>query len=55
MPLAVEQARWMRQSLQGGASTWINTPEAFAPYALLRDFVERRLDRPLRSAALLPK
>ena len=51
VPLAAEQARWMRQSLLGGASTWVNTPEAYAPYVLLRDFVERRLDRPLRSAA----
>ena len=55
VPLAAEQARWMRQSLLGGASTWVNTPEAYAPYVLLRDFVERRLDRPLRSAAMLPK
>ena len=55
VPLAAGQARWMRQSLLGGASTWVNTPEAYAPYVLLRDFVERRLDRPLRSAAMLPK
>lgn len=55
VPLAAGQARWMRQSLLGGASTWVNTPEAYAPYVLLRDFVERRLDRPLRSTAMLPK
>ena len=55
VPLAPEQVRWMRRSLMGGASTWVNDEEAYAPYVLLRDFVERRLERPLRSAAMLPK
>lgn len=53
--LADAQARWLRQALQGGASTWVNRPDCYAPFTLLRAFVEGRIDRPLRAAAMLPK
>ena len=54
-PVAAAQARWMRMALQSGASAWVNQPDCYAPYTLLRAFVETRLDRPVRSAAMLPK
>ena len=41
--------------LQGGASTWVNQPDCYAPFTLLRAFVEGRIDRPIRAAAMLPK
>ena len=53
--LSPEQTRWMRHALQVGSASWVDTEEAQAPYPLLRDYVERRLDRPLRSASMLPK
>lgn len=53
--VAAEQARWMRRMLLSGASTWTNAPDCYAPFTLLRAFVEQRLDRPLRSASMLPE
>lgn len=50
MTVTAEQVRWMREALQGGASTWVDTEDTQAPYELLRSYVERRLERPLRSA-----
>jgi len=53
--VAVAQARWMRMALQSGASGWVNTQDCYAPFTLLKGFVEARIDRPLRAAAMLPK
>lgn len=53
--LAPQQVRWMREMLQRGSSAWIDTQEAYAPYSLLRKYVEGRLGRRIRSAALLPE
>jgi len=53
--VAAAQARWMREALQSGSAGWVNRPDSYAPFTLLRAFVEQRLDRPLRSASLLPK
>jgi len=52
--LTPPQLRWMRQALQTGSASWINTPEAAAPFALLRNYVEQRLGRKIRSASQLP-
>lgn len=54
MPVSVAQARWMRRALETGAAAWVNTPDCYAPFTLLRSFVESRLDRPIRAASLLP-
>lgn len=54
-PLAPEQLRWLRRALACGASGWVEDDAAFAPYSLLRAFVEGRLERPPRSAAMLPE
>ncbi|MBQ8654096.1 MAG: DNA repair protein RecO [Clostridia bacterium] len=53
--VAAAQAKWMRMALRSGASSWVNTPDCYAPYTLLRGFVETRLDRSIRAAAMLPK
>lgn len=53
--LAPQQAAWLRMALQSGASAWVNRPDQYAPYTLMRHFVENRLDRPVRSASMLPK
>lgn len=45
------QARWMREMLQKGSASWVNTPECHAPYALLRSYVESRLGRRVKSGA----
>ena len=45
----------MRQALTAGSASWVNTPDAQAPFALLKDYVERRLGRRIKSAAMLPK
>lgn len=53
--VAVAQARWMRHALETGASAWVNEPDRYAPFTLLRGFVESRVDRPIRAAGMLPK
>ena len=52
--LAAAQARWMREALRCGASGWVNRADSYAPFTLLRGFVESRLERPIRAAAMLP-
>lgn len=54
-PLAHAQRRWMQHALRTGSASWVDTPEMYAPLSLLRDYVETRLDQPVRSAAMLPK
>lgn len=53
--IAAAQAKWMRMALQSGSASWVNAPDCYAPYTMLRAFVESRLDKPLRAAAMLPK
>lgn len=53
--LAPAQAAWLRMALHSGSAAWVNTPDCYAPFTLLRHFVESRLERPVRSAAMLPK
>ena len=38
----------------GKYSSWVDTPDASAPFSLLRDYVERRMGRRIKSAAMLP-
>jgi len=54
-PLSPEQLRWMRMALETGSAGWVNTPKAFVPFILLRRYVEHRLGRRIRSAAMLPE
>ena len=53
--LSAEQLRWMRMALETGSAGWVNTQEAAAPFILLRRYVEQRLGRRIRSAAMLPE
>ena len=53
--IASAQAKWMRMALQSGTAAWVNTSDCYAPYTMLRAFVENRLDRRIRAAAMLPK
>ncbi len=54
-PVSAAQVRWMSRMLQSGSASWVDTPEMMAPYRLLRDYVESRLDRPVRAASMLPR
>lgn len=53
--VSAAQAKWMRTMLQSGSASWVDTPEMIAPYTLLRTYVESRLDKPVRAAAMLPR
>ena len=53
--LAASQLRWMRTALQSGASGWVDSQTAEAPFALLRHYTEQRLGRRIRSATQLPR
>ena len=53
--LSPEQVRWMRNALTVGSASWVNTPEAEAPFHVLRTYVENKLGRRLKSGALLPE
>ncbi len=55
VPLAPEHIRWMRNALLSGSASWINTAEAVAPFPLLRHYVEQRMGRRIKSAAMLPE
>jgi DNA repair protein RecO (recombination protein O) len=55
IPLSPEQVRWMRKALKEGSASWVNTPEAEAPFTVLRAYVEGKLGRRIRSCALLPE
>ena len=55
VPLSAGQLLWMRRALTVGSAGWVNTPDATAPFSLLKDYVERRLGRRVKSAAMLPK
>ena len=55
VPVTPEQVRWMRKALTEGSASWVDTPEASAPFPLLRAYVEHRLGRRLRCASLLPQ
>ena len=55
IPLSPEQVRWMRNALTVGSASWVNTPEAEAPFALLRSYVEGKLGRRMKSGSLLPE
>ena len=54
VPLSAEQLCWMRMAMETGSSGWVNTEEATAPFTLLRKYVEQRLGRRIRRAAMLP-
>ncbi len=54
MPVSAAQAKWMRTMLNVGSASWVDTPDCIAPFALLRKYVEGRLDHPVRSADMLP-
>ena len=50
-----EQVRWMRRALTVGSASWVDTPEAVAPFPVLRAYVEAKLGRRLKAAAFLPQ
>ena len=54
-PVALEQVRWMRMALSSGSASWVDSPEAYAPFPVLRAYVEQKLGRRFRAAASLPK
>ena len=54
-PLAQAQIRWMREKLQTPASQWVNEADCYAPYTLLREFVERNVGMVLKASSMLPK
>ena len=55
VPVSPEQVRWMRNALTVGSASWVNTPEAEAPFQLLRSYTEGRLGRRLKPGAMLPE
>ena len=54
-PLTASEVRWMRQTMQSGSASWMDSSEAYAPFSILRKFVEDRLGRRIRSGTLLPE
>ena len=44
----------LRRALTVGSAGWVNAPDATAPFSLLKDYVERRLGRRIKSASMLP-
>lgn len=55
LPLPQGARRWMMNALQSSASQWVDTSDSAAPFALLRVYVESRLERKLRSGQMLPR
>ena len=55
IPVSAAQVRWMQTMLNAGSAQWLDSPEMIAPYTLLRAYVEARLDKPVKAAAMLPR
>ena len=55
VPLTPEQVRWMRRALTEGSASWVNTPDAEAPFPVLRAYVENKLGRRLKAGIFLPE
>ena len=55
VPVSPEQVRWMRKALTEGSALWVNTPDAEAPFSILRAYVEKKLGRRLKSGSFLPE
>ena len=55
VPLSPEQVRWMRNALVSGSASWVNTPDACAPFPVLRSYVEQRLGRHFSSSVFPPE
>ena len=55
VPISAAQVNWLRTMLTTGSAGWVDSPEMMAPYRLMRQYIELRLDKPVRSAAMLPK
>lgn len=53
--VSAAQVKWMRTMLSVGSASWVDSPEMMAPYTLLRNYVETRLGRPVKAAAMLPR
>ena len=51
--LSAAEIRWMREALQTGSAGWVSRPDATPPFFLLRNYVERRLGKRIKSATLL--
>ena len=49
------QIRWMRNALTVGSASWVNTPDAEAPFPVLRAYVENKLGRRLKAGIFLPE
>ena len=48
-----EQALWLRRALAGGPDGWMGLDAENAPFSLMRDYVETRLERPVKSGRML--
>ena len=55
VPVTPEQVRWMRKALTEGSASWVDTPDAEAPFPVLRAYVEGKLGRRLKAGAFLPE
>ena len=55
VPISAAQVNWLRTMLTTGSAGWVDSPEMMAPYRLMRQYIELRLDKPVRSAAMLTK
>jgi len=47
--LSPQQLRWLRMAQRSGSPLWVDSQDCHAPFALLRSFVESRLDVPIRA------
>ena len=45
----------MRRALTEGSASWVNTPDAEAPFPVLRAYVENKLGRRLKAGIFLPE
>ena len=52
-PLPQGQPQWLRSALTGGPDAYLTLNDADAPFALLKNYVESRLDKPIKSGAML--
>ena len=53
--LSAAQRKWLGMAGRSGSASWVNTEDCHAPLGILRSYVEKRMDGPVRTASMLPK
>ena len=55
VPVSAAQRLFLEQALQEGSTSWVNSPERYAPFGMMRRYIETQLGSRLKSGLMLPE